>query len=93
MSFEIKIVFTFHNLFVSEVQQINCIIFSIPVMTRTREWADIVACHQGISTVTTWSYHAGRMGEHKLRHERFKTDASLRKAAATVSLKVPFHEE
>ncbi|CAG0923391.1 unnamed protein product [Notodromas monacha] len=53
------------------------------VMTRTKEWADIVACHENCPLVTTWSYYKTRMGDLKLLHDRFKHDPKLKKIAAT----------
>ncbi|KAG1680276.1 WD repeat-containing protein 36 [Nymphon striatum] len=43
-------------------------------ITREKEWDNIVACHRGISTVTTWSRDRCTMGDLKLCHDRFKSE-------------------
>jgi len=40
--------------------------------TRDKEWDSIAALHLGVNVVTTWSYEKLKMGELKLRHERFR---------------------
>lgn len=34
--------------------------------TRAKEWDNIVAIHQGLSMVTSWTFDKARMGDHKL---------------------------
>lgn len=46
--------------------------FLLTELTREKEWDNIVACHQRLGPVSTWSYDKARMGEHKLLHKRFK---------------------
>ncbi|KAJ8881265.1 hypothetical protein PR048_017741 [Dryococelus australis] len=40
--------------------------------TREKEWDNIAAIHQGIPTVTTWSYDKLKMGDLKLLPKRFE---------------------
>jgi U3 small nucleolar RNA-associated protein 21 len=51
--------------------------------TREMEWDNIGSIHRGLSTTTTWSWGKSKMGELKLKHERFKTDLTLKTAKAT----------
>ena len=56
--------------------------FAEPI--RDKEWDSIAAVHRGRAAVTTWSFHRSTMGQHRLVHERFRTDLQLQKASATV---------
>lgn len=38
--------------------------------TRAKEWDNIVAIHQGLSVVTSWTFDKARMGDHKLIPEK-----------------------
>ena len=51
--------------------------------TRDRDWDNIACVHRDTTAATTWSFGNQKMGELKLRHERFKTDATLRDARAS----------
>lgn len=50
--------------------------------TREGEWDNIVARHEGLPAVSTWSYHRRTRGSFLLLHERFK---KLPKVMPTVS--------
>ena len=45
--------------------------------TREAEWDNIVAVHEGLKQVTTWSYHRKTRGSHFLLHERFQKDITV----------------
>ena len=47
--------------------------------SRQSDWDNIVACHRGLTMVTTWSYQRSTMGEHKLQHVRFTQEAATLK--------------
>jgi U3 small nucleolar RNA-associated protein 21 len=51
--------------------------------TRDRDWDNVACVHRDTTTVTTWSFGDQKMGDLKLRHERFKTDQTLRAAKST----------
>lgn len=51
--------------------------------TRDRDWDNIAAVHRDTTVVTTWSFGHQKMGDLKLRHPRFKEDASLKHIRAT----------
>lgn len=38
--------------------------------TRAKEWDNIVAIHQGLSVVTSWTFDKARMGDHKLEPKK-----------------------
>ncbi|XP_012945406.1 WD repeat-containing protein 36 isoform X2 [Aplysia californica] len=50
---------------------------------RESDWDNIIACHRSQTVVTTWSYQRSTMGQHKLKHARFKTDVSEHAITAT----------
>ena len=51
--------------------------------TRDRDWDNIACVHRDTTAATTWSFGNQKMGDLKLRHERFKTDETLRDARAS----------
>ena len=51
--------------------------------SKENEWDNIACVHEDTCVVTTWSFQKQRMGELKLRHQRFKEDKKLRESKAT----------
>ena len=51
--------------------------------TRDRDWDNVACVHRDTTAATTWSFGNQKMGDLKLRHERFKTDETLRDARAS----------
>lgn len=41
-------------------------------VTRASDWDSIVACHRGLSQVTTWNFQKSTMGKLRLCHPRFE---------------------
>lgn len=54
--------------------------------SRQSDWDNIVACHRGLCTTTTWSYQRSTMGEHRLQHERFRGRELGNTVAQTVDI-------
>jgi len=51
--------------------------------TREMEWDNIGSIHRGLSVTTTWSWGKQKMGELKLKHERFRKTGGFKGAKAT----------
>ena len=51
---------------------INFISLHTTETSRQSDWDSIVACYRGLCETTTWNYLKGSMGEHRLKHERYK---------------------
>ncbi|VDP14367.1 unnamed protein product, partial [Soboliphyme baturini] len=50
--------------------------------TRESSWDNVVCCHRNSAIVTSWTTRRCRLGSHRFRHPRFKTDIDLRSACA-----------
>ena len=51
--------------------------------SKETEWDNIACVHRNTTVVTTWSFKKQKMGELKLRHQRFKEQKELRESLAT----------
>ncbi|XP_069127390.1 WD repeat-containing protein 36-like [Argopecten irradians] len=54
--------------------------------SRQSDWDNIVACHRGLCTATTWSYQRSTMGQHRFRHDRFNSPALQDAVAQAVDI-------
>lgn len=54
-------------------------------VTRASDWDSIVACHRGLSQVTTWNFQKSTMGKLRLCHPRFE-EKEFQTATAKASI-------